>query len=122
MMSIGWRSVSSMSKITNLNPRSSMKAELIGEGNVIAVFVWLRCFIEVQGFEGKYAFMYQENLSSTILDNNGRLSGGNFVKQICVGYFLIKYIIAMGNLKNKYSPTGKLLANHFTKPLKGDAF
>ena len=40
--------------------------------------------------------MYQDNLSSMLLDNNGRLSSYNRKKYIHVKYFLIRDRIAMG--------------------------
>ena len=61
--------------------------------------------------------MYQYNLSSMLLENNGRFSSGNRTKHICVIYFLIKYRIEMGELRVEYFPTGKFwpitLPNHF---------
>ena len=64
-------------------------------------------FIEAQGFEVEEAVMYQNNLSDVLLKNNGRLSSEKQKKHIRVRYFLIKYRIDMGDLKVKYSPTGK---------------
>ena len=61
--------------------------------------------------------MYQENLSATLLDNNGRLSIADWKIHICVRYFLIKDQIAMGDLKVKYFPIGKMHANDFNSPL-----
>ena len=66
--------------------------------------------------------MYQDKLSSMLLNNYGRLSSGNHTKHIRIRYFPIKDIMAMGDLKVKYFPTGKMLANHITKPLQGVAF
>ena len=66
--------------------------------------------------------MYQDNLSTMLLSNNGRLSSGNLEKHMSVRCFLVKYRIAMGDPKVKYCPTGKMLANHFTKPIHGTAF
>ena len=40
---------------------------------------------------------------------------------IHVRYFLIKDGISVGDLKVKYCPTEKMFADHFTKPLLGDA-
>ena len=39
-----------------------------------------------------------------------------------VSYLMIKDRIAIGDLKVKYCPTGKMLADHFTKLLQGAAF
>ena len=85
-------------------------------------FLWLRYFIEVQGFKVEEAVMYQYNLMDMLLKNNDILSSGNRMKHILIRYFLIKDIITMGYLKDKYYPTGKMLSNHFTKPFQGAAF
>ena len=66
--------------------------------------------------------MNQENLISMLLNKNEILSSGNWEKPIRVRYFLIKDITAMGDLKVEYFQTGKMLADHFTKPLQGTAF
>ena len=48
-ISLGWVSVSSMSKRQNLNSRILTEAELIGADDVIPGLLWSRYFIEVQG-------------------------------------------------------------------------
>ena len=63
--------------------------------------------------------MYQDNLSAMLLENNGILLSDNWTKHIFVRYFLIKDRIAMGDLKVKYCPTGKILDNHLKKNCKG---
>ena len=44
-ISLGWVSLSSMSKRQKLNSRISTEAELIGADNVIPGFLWSRYFI-----------------------------------------------------------------------------
>ena len=44
--------------------------------------------------------MYQDNLSGRLLGKNGRLSSGNRTKHIRPRYFLLKYVLAMGYLKD----------------------
>ena len=72
--------------------------------NMLPAFLWLRYFIDVQGFEVKEEVMYQDNPSAIILKNNGRFSSGNCKKHVRVTYFLIKDKVAMGDLKVKYCP------------------
>ena len=75
-----------------------MEAELIRADDVLSELLWSRYFIELQGFEVDEAVIYQDNLSSILLENNGRLSSVNRKKHIPVIYLLIKDIISMGNL------------------------
>ena len=82
MISLGWGSVAIMSKGKNINSRISTEAEMIGEDNMIPAFLWLSYFIEAQGFEVKEAVMYQDNLSTMLLRNNGILSSSNRKKHI----------------------------------------
>ena len=89
---------------------------------MLPAFLWLRYFIDAQKLNVKEAVIYQDNHSDVLLDNNFRLSSGNRTKHILVRYFMIKDLIAMGDLKVKYFPTGKMIANYFTKPFQGDAF
>ena len=71
-MSLLWVLVSSISKRQNLDSRSSTEAELIGADDVVPLFISSRDFIELQGFEVDEAVIYQDNLSSILLENNGR--------------------------------------------------
>ena len=103
---LGQGLVASMSNKQKLNPRSSTEAELIGEDNVLPEFLWLRYFIEAQGFYFEKALIYQDNLRYILLDNNIKLSSGNRMKHIHVRYFMIKDRIVMGYLMVKYLPTG----------------
>ena len=121
-ISLGWGLVASMSKRQNINPRGSTEAELIGEDDVLPVSLCSRYFIEAQRFKAEEEVMYQDNPSAMLLKNNGRLSSGNQMNHIRFRFFLIKYRIDMGYLKVKYSLTGKMLADHFTKPFQGGAF
>ena len=59
-------------------------AELIREDYVIPEFLWLRYFIEAHGFKVEEAVMYQDNLRDIILENNGILASGNWMKHIHV--------------------------------------
>ena len=49
-----------------------MEAELIRGDDVLSELLWSRYFIELQGFEVDEAVIYQDNLSSILLENNGR--------------------------------------------------
>ena len=99
-----------------------MEVELIGADNVLHIFLCSRYFIEAQGLEVQEAVVYQEGLSSIILQNNGILSSGNRTKHIHIIHFLIKDRIVMGDIKVKYFLTGEISAGYFTKPLQWSTF
>ena len=51
--------------------------------------------------------MYQENKSSILLETNEKVSSSKRTKHIKVRLFIIKYVIARGDLSMDYSPTEK---------------
>ena len=66
--------------------------------------------------------MYQDNQSDILLKNNGRASISIRTKHLNIGYFFIKDRIKKGELKVEYCPTDGMVADFFTKPLKGKKF
>ena len=53
---------------------------------------------------------------------NGRKSSGQKTKHMDNPYFWIKDRLESENIKVKYCPTEKMIADFFTKPLQGNLF
>jgi hypothetical protein len=84
--------------------------------------LWTRYFVEEQGCDVEASIMNQDNLSSILLEKNGRASSGKRIKHINMRYFFIKDRISFGEITVKHCPAKGMLADHFTKPLQGTLF
>ena len=71
--------ISSKQKI---NTRSSTEAELVGINDAMAMILWVRMFLEEQGFSVKDNVIHQDNQSTMTLENNGRLRSGNCTEHV----------------------------------------
>ena len=58
-----------------MNSRSSTEAELIGVDDKISKILWIKRFLEWQGFDVKLN-IYQDNTSTMKIENNGKVSSG----------------------------------------------
>ena len=79
--------VQSMLRKQRLNTKSSMIAELVGANNVSTLILWTKLFIEVQGYEIKKNILFQDNKSTILLENNGKLSSSKQTRAVDIHYF-----------------------------------
>ena len=75
-MSLGKRVVYGTSTQQKLNTMSSTEAELVGVSDILPQVLWMRYFLEIQGYGITDSIVYQDNESTIKLDNNGRGSSG----------------------------------------------
>ena len=73
-MSLGNGSVFSGSWKQKLVTRSSTESEVVGVFDVLPQVLWTKKFLEDQGVEVKETILYQDNMSSMLLERNGRQS------------------------------------------------
>ena len=102
--------------------KSSTESELVGVDDASAQILWTNYFIESQGYVIDETEVFQDNLSATLLEINGRESSGRRTKHINVRYFFIKDRVASGEVTIMYCPTEMMLADPFAKSLQGAAF
>ena len=76
IMSLGKGVMYSASMKKKLNTKSSTEAELVGINHMMPQILWMRYFLESQGFTVSDIFVYQDNQISMKLDNNGQGSIG----------------------------------------------
>jgi hypothetical protein len=67
--------LSSLTK-QKVNSRSSTESEMIGIDDKISKVLWVKHFLEWQGFKVKLNLIYQDNTSSMKLEQNGKASSG----------------------------------------------
>jgi hypothetical protein len=121
-MSLGKGSVYASSVRQKLNTRSSTEAELVGVNDAMSMILWTRLFLEEQGYIVKDTKVYQDNMSSMLLENNGKRSSAKRTRHINIRYFFITDCIGKGQVNVEYCPTEHMFADLFTKPLQGSAF
>ena len=84
--------------------------------------LWTNYFLKAQGYNWDDTILYQDNLSTILLQKNGKKSSSKRTKHINVRYFLIQDRWENGEFKIDYCPTDEMLADFFTKPLQGKKF
>ena len=122
VMTMGKGAIQTMSMKQKLNTKSSTEAELVGADDVVNQILWTKYFLEEQGYDVKETILYQDNMSSILLEKNGKESSGKRTHHINIRYFFIKDKIDNKELKIKYCPTDDMVADYMSKPLQGHKF
>ena len=121
-VSVGKGSFYSMSSKQKINTRSSTEAELVGVNDAMSMIIWMRLFLEAQGFDVQDNVVFQDNMSSILLEKNGRRSSGKQTRHIEIRYYFITDNIRRGRASVIHCPTEDMVADFFTKPLQGSLF
>ena len=74
VMTLGKGGVYNTSTKQKINTRSSTESELVGVDDVIPQVLWMRSFLESQGYSSSSTIIYQDNKSAILLKKNGRFS------------------------------------------------
>ena len=118
-MSMGKGCPISISSKQKINTRSSTEAEIVGVNDAMYLVLWVRHFLEEQGYILKDNIVYQDNQSSMKLEINGRRSSTKNTRHMEIRYFFVTDNIKRGKLSIKYCPTDDMLGDYFTKPQQG---
>ena len=78
--------------------------------------------MEAQGYEIKRNIIYQDNMSTMLLEKNGKHISGKNTRHVDIRYFFITDCIQKGLVTVEYCPTEEMIADFFTKPLQGSQF
>eukprot|EP00978_Attheya_sp_CCMP212_P006816 scaffold15877_cov31-Attheya_sp.AAC.1 len=79
--------------------------------------------MEAQGYGVDENVVGQDNMSTMLLENNGRASSSRPTRHINVRYFFVTYRIKNKEMSIIHCPTGEMVAeDYFTKPLQGALF
>lgn len=122
MMSMGHGSVYSTSTKQKLVTRSSTECEVVGVHDVMPQLLWTTHFLKEQGVCVRDTVLYQDNLSSILLEKNGQRSSSKRTRHMNIRYFFVKDRVASQELSIEHCPTEEMLADYFTKPLQGQLF
>lgn len=118
-MSFGLGIVHAKSAKQKLNTKSSTESELVGMSNYIPFPIWVYNFMKAQGVIIKENKIRQDNQSAICMEKNGRNSCTGNSRHIATRYFFVKDRVDKGKFMIEYCHTLKILADFFTKLLKG---
>jgi len=121
-MSLGKGCPINISSKQKINTRSSTEAELVGVNDVLALILWVRHFLEAQGFTITDNVVYQDNMSSILLEKNGRQSSGKKTRHIEIRYFFITDNVRRKKASIEHCPTEEMVSDTHTKPTQGALF
>jgi KUP system potassium uptake protein len=122
VVSFGRGAIMSKSSKQKLNTKSSTEAELVGASDYLPYPIWMKKFLEAQGYVLKENVFFQDNQSTIRFEKNGRKSCGPNSRHIDIRYFFIKDRLGLEDVDVRYCPTEQMLADFFTKPLQGNLF
>jgi len=105
-----------------LNTRSSTESEVVGVDDYMPAVCWTRYFMGAQGYTINDNLVHQDNMSSMLLEKNGKFSSSKRTKHINIRFFFITDRIKNGEVTLKWCPTGDMIADYATKPLQGALF
>lgn len=121
VMGLGQGSTYCKSSKQKLVAKSSTEAELIGVSDGLTQILWTRNFLQGQGYDVGPVTLHQDNKSTIVLAEKGRSNAGR-TRHVNIRYFFIKDAIERKEVRVVYTPTEKMVADFFTKPLQGTLF
>jgi len=122
LVTFGQGAVASSSNKMKCNTKSSTETEIISFADKLADIVWMRYFLECQGYPIDKYIVFQDNMSAMSLEKNGRVSSSKRTKHIKAKYFLIKDYYDAKEIDIKFCPSNEMWADILTKPLQGQKF
>lgn len=121
-VSLGRGSLFNKSSKQKVNTRSSTEAEVVGVNDAMTMVLWMQLFLDAQGVETKNNVIHQDNMSSILLEKNGKRSSGKQTRHMDIRYFFVTDCVQQGLVNIEYCPTDQMHGDFFTKPLQGSLF
>ena len=122
VMMIGKGALYAFSNKQRINTRSSTEAELVGVNDAMGMILWVRNFMEAQGYTVSDNVVFQDNQSAILLEKNGKMSSSKKTRHIEIRYYFITDNIHRGRVRVAYCPTNDMTGDVNTKPLQGSKF
>ena len=121
-LSLGKGGIYSGSWKQRLVARSSTNSELIGVYDVLPQILWIKQFLEEQGWKDSATIVYQDNTSPILLERNGRSSSTKWMKHMNIRYFYVTEQVEKKPINVTHCTTEEMVGDFFTKPLQGSLF
>ena len=102
--------------------QSSTESEVIGVHDVSPQAIWTTYFLKDQGVKVEQSVLFQDNMSSILLEKNGRSSSSKQTRHMNIRFLFIKDRVDSREVRIEHCPTGDMIAHFFTKPLQGRQF
>ena len=96
-------SIYSKSSKQKINTRSSTEAEVVGVNDAMTMVLWMQLFLDAQGVATKDNIIHQDNMSSILLEKNGKRSSGKQTWHMDIRYFFITDCVKQGMANIQYS-------------------
>ena len=111
-----------MSVKQKLNTDSSTTSELVAVHQGMPIVLWVRLFLEAQGYSIDNNVVYQDNQSAILLEKNGKKSSSKRTRHLNIRYFMVTDQVEKGNIQIEYCPTYEMIRDFMTKGLQGIKF
>jgi hypothetical protein len=122
VMSFGTGGFICKSSKQKLNTKSSTEAELVGASDYLPNILWVKMFMEAQGYPLGENYLEQDNESAIKLEKNGRMSAGPRSRHINIRHFWIKDRSQQENISIRHCPTLNMLGDFFYQTSPGQSF
>jgi hypothetical protein len=122
LLTLGKGATTSLSNKQKIPSKSSTQSEIIGLYDKTSDILWMRNFLEAQGYAISIKIVCQDNMSTLSLAKNCHLSSSKCTKDIKAKYFCICHYHNSHDLDLQYFPTEQMWADVLTKPLQGPKF
>ena len=122
IFSLGKGAIWNASTKQKVNARSSTEAELVSVDDQKSKIIWMKKFIESQEFEIDLNVLYQDNMSTSKLAENGEHSSGKRTRHFVIKYFYITDLINQKEVSIEYCSSNDMLTDYHIKPLIGERF
>ncbi|KAK2991288.1 hypothetical protein RJ640_024553 [Escallonia rubra] len=102
---------------------STMESEYVACSATVQEAVWLRSFIQALGVTAhidEAIAVHCENTAALDFVKDPKYHGK--AKHIGLRYHFIRALVAQGEVSMKHIPTGRMVADHLTKPIARDVF
>jgi hypothetical protein len=112
IISFGRGGIACKSSKQKLNTKSSGEAEFVGASNYLPNTIWVKMFMELQGYAIEENIFEQDNKSAIKLERNGRTSAaGPKSRHINIRYFWLKDRTKSKHIQIRHCPTINMLAD-----------
>ena len=76
--------------------------------------IWTGHFLDAQGLTIKDTTLYQDNMSSILIEKNGQQSSSKQTCHMNIHYFFIKNQVELKHVKIEHCPTTEMIVDFFT--------
>jgi len=118
-VAMGHGMIVSSSTKQKMNTRSSAEAELVGFDDIVAKVMWVKMFLQHQGVKIKENVVFQDNMSTIKLAENGLASAGKRSRHLSVRLFFMTDLIKRKEIEVRCCPTEKMASDFMSKPTQG---